>query len=255
MYDLSAHSSITQRTHYHFANHLKRSAADSQQKKKAPNSGCGPVFPTALSPESQNPRATKACKAFFFMASLSILPFDFVTRRPQSLFKMRMSTAIQLENATSASPAWRGTHPTRSGRRGHSIPDLSQHGKEIFLCVFSPCLTMITRPVTSLYTKLSLSQKPTVHGPCPLPCLADWSHRAKSIVQVCCAQARATWDELELMRLKESWYVTLVLKRASGAPVSWFLLDWVRLLLSWSLRGEFSIIWKKMRRVSLSSPS
>ena len=52
-----------------------------------------------------------------------------------------------------------------------------------------------------------------MHGPCPLPCLADWSHRAKSIVQVCPAQARATWDELELMRLKESWYVTLVLRK------------------------------------------
>ena len=83
---------------------------------------------------------------------------------------------------------------------------------------------MITRPVSSLYTKPELSLKARVHGPWPLPCLARYSNQAKQR-QKCPggvpAQARATWNEVGSCR-GNGGYVTLLLKSPAGAPCCWF---------------------------------
>jgi len=78
-------------------------------------------------------------------------------------------------------------------------------------------MAMITRPVSSLYTKLRLNLRAREHRPWPIPCLAKCSHHAETISLGIPAQTRATCNEADLY-LHWKWRCdSLALKSAAGA--------------------------------------
>ena len=60
----------------------------------------------------------------------------------------------------------------------------------------------------------------------------------KRMVQVFPTQARATWDDVGLLLLKESWYVKLLFTSVARAPVCWCCWIVLCLLLSWTSGGS-----------------
>ena len=67
---------------------------------------------------------------------------------------------------------------------------------------------------------------------------------------MCHAQACATWDEVELLRLKKSWYVTLVFFKAPlEHELTGFCWTGFASYCRGRREGEFSITWKRLGSV------
>ena len=90
------------------------------------------------------------------------------------------------------------------------VKTIITEGRLKFECGMTKTMTLITAPVSLLYTKVWLALKARVHG--PFPVYSRHAKNNKTCAGGVLAQARAAWDEVGALLPRERWYVTLFMR-------------------------------------------